>query len=285
MTETDLPKSEQALVARHALDVLPRKFHKTTKVHFHTGSVRRLVAERFSQKLELDPICEPRNPYLYQHAMMGDSVGLALNQGDDHSTSTLGSCLLIEDVPYWLLNFHPFEEAIYRAQTPRHNMVVEHPSADDRHMCHAAGHTSLTGYVQDFGIGKLKEISGPNKSTTRTSRNSYWALAGIERPKVIMDWALCTARSPQINTIRQHSSGVWNTQNICSTISLSEESGGAPVYSMGRTSGLRRGQIGLSPELVSTKVTGAQTKTMEWFVEEPYPYDNEGGLDRVWDWS
>jgi hypothetical protein len=74
---------------------------------------------------------------------MGDSVGLALNQGDDHSTSTLGSCVLVGETPYWLLNFHPFEEALSHPQVRIGDLVVEHPSPDDRSLCHTAGHRFL----------------------------------------------------------------------------------------------------------------------------------------------
>lgn len=277
MTENELQTWQQTLVTKHILDILPTTFHKATKVNFHRGSVCRLVAERVRSKLQLDPVCKPKNTFEYSDPMIGDSVGLALNQGDDHSTSTLGSCLLIGETPYWLMTFHSIEDAVTLGQTPLHNLIVEHPSPDDRNFCLSAGHKVLAEPQEGFKVGTIAAISGPDTSTTRTSRNPYWKLAGFEPPQVIMDWALCTAKRPQVNTVRIPESRGHNAQTICSTLSLNEESCGAPIYSIGRTSGLCRGQIGLCPDLVSTKVTGARTETREWFVEEPFPYDDERG--------
>jgi hypothetical protein len=208
---------------------------------------------------------------------MGDSVGLALNQGDNHSTSTLGSCILLGETPYWLLSCHPFEKALSHPQVRLLDLAIEHPSPDDRSLCHTAGHKFDYDLGHNFEIGKLTQISGPDKSTTRISRSPYWKLAGLEAPHVIMDWAICTAKSAQINIVRLPASKDYPVQTVHSTRNMNEESAGTPVYSVGRTSGLCQGQLGLSPELVSTKITGARTETMEWFVEEPYLYDNEEG--------
>jgi hypothetical protein len=276
MTGQEVSSCHQRLVAQHVLDILPRTFHDSTTFSFNTGSLRRLAAEKMPQTVELDPICNPRNTYSYSHPMIGDSVGLALNQGDDHSTSTLGSCLIAGETSYWLLNFHPFAEALNNSNLPLREMTVEHPSPDDRNMCYVSGHKRPTEHDRGFEIGKMMEISGPDNSTTRISQNPYWKLAGLERPQVIMDWALCTAKSLQVNTIRRPTSEGHTIQTICTLLGMNEASG-APVYSVGRTSGLCKGQIGLCPDLVSTKVTGALTETMEWFVEEPYPYDDQMG--------
>ena len=277
MTTNEVPGMQKTLVIQHTRDILPRTFHKSTEFNFHTGSVCRLGAGKVDQSTRLDPICEPKNPYVFQQPAMGDSVGLALNQGDNHSTSTLGSCILLGETPYWLLSCHPFEKALSHPQVRLLDLAIEHPSPDDRSLCHTAGHKFDYDLGHNFEIGKLTQISGPDKSTTRISRSPYWKLVGLEAPHVIMDWAICTAKSAQINIVRLPASKDYPVQTVHSTRNMNEESAGATVYSVGRTSGLGHGQLGLSPELVSTKVTGARTKTMEWFVEEPYPYDNEEG--------
>lgn len=270
MTTNEVPSVYKSLILQHTRYILPRTFHKSTEFNFHTGSVCRLGAGKVNQHTRLDPICEPKNPYDFLRPVMGDSVGLALNQGDDHSTSTLGSCILLGRTPYSLLSCHPFEETLSHSQLRVRDLAIENPSPDDRSLYHTAGHIFHHESSHSLQIGKLTQISGPDKSTTRISRSPYWKLAGLEAPYVIMEWAICTANSAQVNTVRLPASKDYPVQTVYSTRNLNEESAGATVYSVGRTGGLCQGQLGLSPELVSTKVTGARTETMEWFVEVPY---------------
>ncbi|TVY47027.1 hypothetical protein LOCC1_G002691 [Lachnellula occidentalis] len=270
MTEDKWNDTREENIRGHVLDLLPPVFHETTGFNFETGSIERLASSTRTTESPLDPICGTKNPYFYIRPTMGDSVGVALGQGDDHSTSTLGPCIMIGKQPCWLVNLHPLKDAL-KSNAHDCPLFLEHPSPDDRKDCETANHSCMAEPRPNFTLGNI--IATSEESTrTRTSKSSYWEEAFIAPPEVIMDWALCAAIMPTTNFIRYPSQSSHEKERP--VLNAMHPAGGAPVCSTGRTSGYQRGQIGMCPDLVSKRITGASEDTMEWFVEEPYPYSN-----------
>jgi hypothetical protein len=107
--------TQKETIRYHVLDLLPTVFHETTGFKFEMSSLERLASIGAAESIS-DTVCFEKNFYYYWRPTMGYSVGVALGQGDDHSTSTLGPCLVIGDKPYWLVNLHPLEEAAASSQ-------------------------------------------------------------------------------------------------------------------------------------------------------------------------
>lgn len=273
LTEEAWDGTLREVIRQHILDLLPLPFHDTTGFDFDSGSIERLASSIMSTESQLDSICGARNSYFYPEPTMGDSIGVEIDQGDDHSTSTLGPCVMVGDQSCWLLNLHPLEDAFKNMQQ-NSPLFLEHPSPDDQKICESSGHKFVGNTRSKSTLGV---IATSGKSTrTRTSKNNYWEEAFTDPPEIIMDWALCATIMPTTNFLRDSSwSGNTRGQPVLAT---RQPEGGAPIFSSGRTSGYQRGQIGMCPDLVSAKITGATEDTMEWFVEESYPFDNEAAF-------
>jgi len=268
MAEERVSEAQQLEIQKHVRDLLPTSFYDSTGFIFRQGTVKKLAAE-------LDDICEPRNPYYYYEPGMGDSVGISIGEGDDNSTSTLGPCIAIGEDLFWLINFHPLEDAALHRPDGAINLTLEHPSPDDRSICLKSRHELLKTAEPNFILGKVAAVSGANCKVTRQSSNPYWSEVGLDPQDIVVDWALCSASSQQRNFLRIPAGvGEGPTDPITS---ISDVFSGTSIYSTGRTSGLQRGSVGLSPEAVSPKINGTGKITREWFVEEPYPYDDETG--------
>lgn len=270
MTEDTWSDTQEKNIQGHVLDLLPPVFHETTGFSFETGSIERLASSTGTTESQLDPICSTKNPYFYLRPTMGDSVGVALGQGKDPSTSTLGPCIMLGKQPCWLVNLHPLENAL-KSNPQESPLSLEHPSPDDRKKCETAGHRCMADPRPNFTLGNI--IATSEKCTrTRKSKSDYWEEAFLDPPEVIMDWALCAATTATTNFIRYPTqpSSEWKRP----ILSAMHPVGGAPVCSTGRTSGYQRGQVGMCPDLVSKRITGASEDTMEWYVEEPHPHNN-----------
>jgi len=238
MAEEGISEARRLEIKQHVRDILPTSFHDSTGFIFGQGTIEKLAAE-------LDDICEPQNPYYYYEPAMGDSVGISLGEGDDNSTSTLGPCIVIGQDPFWLVNFHPLEYAALRRAEGPINLTLEHPSPDDRSICLKSRHEIFKTTESNFTLGKVAAVSGANCKATRLSSNPYWTEVGLDPQNIVVDWALCSASSQQVNFLRIPAGiGEGPTEPITS---ISDVFSGAPVHSTGRTSGLQRGSVCLSP--------------------------------------
>jgi hypothetical protein len=99
---TYIPTSEflRSHISDHVINNMLPSFQASftsDSFSFTTGKISRLASARGTGDTNLDQICEPRNPFYYTEPRMGDSVGIALGQGDDRNASTLGPCLSIGD--------------------------------------------------------------------------------------------------------------------------------------------------------------------------------------------
>lgn len=188
MAEELVSEARQLEVQEHVRELLPTSFYDSTSFIFRQGTVKKLTAE-------LDDICEPRNPYYYYEPAMGDSVGISIGEGDDHSTSTLGPCIAIGEAPFWLINFHPLEDAALHRPDGAINSTLEHPSPDDRSICLKSRHELLKTAEPSFFLGKVAAVSGANRKAKRQSSNSYWSEVGLNPQDIVIDWALCSASS------------------------------------------------------------------------------------------
>jgi hypothetical protein len=245
--------------------------------YFVAGKVTRSASARGTGDTDLDQICEPRNPFYYTEPRMGDSIGIALGQGDDRNASTLGPCLSLGDENFWLMNFHPFETAEVKSRISTtgyalKKIVVEHPSPMDRLSCFRSKHKHWLEH-KDFTLGNLVFYSGPAYRTTRWSKDPYWIYEGSDWPSIVTDWALCRAKSPQINVLRIPPGIANNHERHIKKISYIIP--GARIFSTGRTSGFQPGIICGIPAYVSAESNGSNQETREWFVEAPDDEDDE----------
>jgi len=181
MTHVSASDFLRSHISDHVINNMPPSFQASftsDSFSFMTGKVNRLASARGTGDTDLDQICEPRNPFYYSEPRMGDSVGIALDQGDDRNASILGPCLSIEDRNFWLMNFHPFEMAEvergkYTTSSRLKEITVEHPSPMDRLSCLRSKHKHWL-QDKDFTLGKVEYHSGPAYKTTRWSREPYW---------------------------------------------------------------------------------------------------------------
>ena len=277
MTKKKISRARKVFIAVHVRDLLPGTYRQSSSFHFSAGEVDRLVWARGVSKDELDDLCKPRNPFCYTSPCMGDSIGTTLSDAEGESTATLGPCLIIGGANYWLANFHPFVETYQSRDTVR----VEHPSPRDRERCVREGHDALSTDTTSFSLGDLIATSGIDLETTRVSHDSYWEENDKEPPLVVTDWTLISSRDKQANMLRKFPTTSPRMRDVPITVT-SVIVPGANVLSTGRTSGHQRGQVCEIPAYVSGDSAGNGTgrATREWFVEEPYPYDNEDGWIR-----
>jgi len=262
MAEKGISEARRLEIQQHIRDILPTSFHDSTSFIFREGTVKKLAAE-------LDDICEPQNPYYYYEPTMGDSVGISLGEGDDNSTSTLGPCIVIGQDPFWLVNFHPLEDAMLHRAEGAINLTLEHPSPGDRSVCQQSCHEIFEKTESNFALGKVAAISGANCNATRLSSNPYWTEVGLDPQRIVVDWALCSATSEQVNFLRIPAGiGEGPTAPITA---ISSVLSGAPVQSTGRTSELQRGSICLSLEAVSSKINGTGKVTRDGLLKNHTP--------------
>ncbi|KAI1264509.1 hypothetical protein F5Y18DRAFT_417787 [Xylariaceae sp. FL1019] len=268
MTRRIVTKARRMVIAGHVRDLLPDSYRNNITFVFSTGQVDRLVWARGLTKDMPDEVCSPRNPFAYISPCMGDSIGASLDDGEE-ATATLGPCITAEGGSYWLACFHPFISSTRRTSP----VTVEHPSPQDRVLCTQARHDVLRSNVESFLIGKLTATSGYNLKTTRISHDPYWEECDKEQPLVVTDWILISARTNQANILRKFPTVTPRRETpITATAPVTP---GANVVSTGRTSGVQRGQICEVPAYVSGVENGTGKATREWYIEEPYPYDNE----------
>ncbi|KPM44318.1 hypothetical protein AK830_g2292 [Neonectria ditissima] len=271
MTRQKISRPRKMIIVRHVQDLLPEKFRRIVSFVFTLGEIDRIAAwARGLSKEHMDDICVPRNPYFFQSPCMGDSIGIRGNGTFENSTATLGPSLIVGGGNYWLGNFHPFLEAYQQLQT----VEVEHPSLQDRERCLADGHDAMA-QEHSFKLGNLAVTSGLNLQTTRITHDPYWEECDKEQPLVVTDWSLIAARTSHANLLRRFPSETQTLQKDNPITSTTAIIPGAYVTSSGRTSGHQRGQICEIPAYVSGEENGTRKATREWFIEEPYPCDNE----------
>jgi hypothetical protein len=270
MTKKRISRARRIFIAVHVRDLLPATYRQCASFSFSTGKVDRLVWARGLSRDMPDDICKPRNAFAYASPCMGDSIGTVV---EGESTSTLGPCLTMGDSSYWLANFHPFEDIYLTSEV----IDVEHPSPRDRERCIQDGHDSLPQDDPDFRLGQLAATSGLDLKTTRISHDPYWEENDKELPLVVTDWTLISGQSKQANMLRKFPTTTPRLTKEVPVTTTSSVIPGANVMSTGRTSGFQRGQICEIPAYVDGDYSGNGTgrATREWFVEEPYPYDEE----------
>ncbi|KAI1386008.1 uncharacterized protein F4822DRAFT_438396 [Hypoxylon trugodes] len=268
MTKQPVSRARRLLIAEHVRDLLPETYRNLVVFAFSTGKVERLVWARGLGKEMPDEICQPRNPFCYVNPCMGDSIGTTSEDGDE-ATATLGPLITIDGGSYWLVSFHPFVDLSKGV----HPVTVEHPSPADRKECVSKGHDILSSIISDFKIGDLTATSGFDLKTTRVSHDPYWEDCDKEPPLVVTDWALIPARSRQANLLRKFPATNQRREHpITSMGSVVPE---RTVCSTGRTSGFQRGQVCEIPAYLDGSENGTGRASREWYIEEPYPYDNE----------
>ncbi|KAF7550181.1 hypothetical protein G7Z17_g5892 [Cylindrodendrum hubeiense] len=275
MTRHKISRARKMIIVRHAQDLLPDKFRRLVSFVFSLGEIDRTTWARGLSKDQMDDICVPRNPYFFRSPCMGDSIGICGNDTFENSTATLGPNIIVGGGRYWLGNFHPFLEAYQHLPT----VEVEHPSIQDRGRCIVEGHDAMA-QESSFKLGNLEVTSGLNLETTRISHDPYWEECDKEQPLIVTDWSLIAARTSQANLLRRFPSETQPLLRETPIISTGAITPGSYVTSSGRTSGHQRGQVCEIPAYVSGEENGTQKATREWFIEEPYPCDNEEGWIR-----
>ncbi|KAI1162709.1 hypothetical protein F5B18DRAFT_662191 [Nemania serpens] len=265
MTRRTVTMARRMVIAVHVRDLLPDIYRSTITFVFSTGKVNRLVWSRGLSKEMPDDVCEPRNPFAYISPCMGDSIGASLD--GDEATATLGPCVTAEGGSYWLACFHPFIGASQRTSPA----LIEHPSPQDRAQCVQKQHDILDNV--NHRVGNLTATSGFDLKTTRITHDPYWDDVDKEAPLAVTDWILISSGTRQANLLRRFPAVAQRRETpVTSTSSISP---GASVVSTGRTSGFQRGQVCEVPAYVDGAYNGTEKGTREWFVEEPFPYDNE----------
>lgn len=265
MTRRTLTKARKIVIASHVRDLLPEAYRDAISFVFSIGKVERLVWARGLGESMPDDICAPRNPFAYISSCMGDSIGTSVDSGDE-ATATLGPCVTTEMGSYWLACFHPFLRTSWRT-----SVMIEHPSPQDRALCTQERHDTIDSL--DHRVGELTATSGFDCKTTRITHDPYWEDSDKEPPLVVTDWVLISAETKQANLLRRFPSGTQRREEpVTYTGAISP---GANVISTGRTSGFQRGQICEVPTYVDGAGNGTGKATREWFIEEPFPYDNE----------
>ncbi|KAF6830325.1 DNA polymerase epsilon subunit 1 [Colletotrichum plurivorum] len=276
MTKEKPSRARCLIIAAHVRDLLPESHRASVSFVFSIGTIDRVWARGLGRDM-LDEVCMARNPYYFENPCMGDSIGIAGTKDFEESTSTLGPCLVIAGGSYWLANFHPFVDAFQHDG----QIAVQHPSPADRAGCVDERHDAIPDGT-DFALGNLTATSGLDLKTTRISHDPYWEDCGKEPPLIVTDWILIASKTRQANILRHFPSETMGMPLVkeLPIKSTSPVSPGASVVSTGRTSGQQRGQICEIPAYVSAEENGTGKATREWFVEEPYPYDNEDGWIR-----
>ncbi|GJD00020.1 zinc finger protein 585a [Colletotrichum higginsianum] len=269
MTKQKPSRIRRIIIAAHVRDLLPENHRSTITFAFVTGAVDRMVWARGLSKEMPDEVCMARNPYYFKNPCMGDSIGIHGTDDFKESTSTLGPCLLVGGGSYWLANFHPFVDAYQHRASVR----VEHPSPSDRASCIDERHDTMPD--TDFALGSLTATSGIDLKTTRISHDPYWEELDKEAPLIVTDWILIASKTRQANILRRFPSDTMPLLKEVPVKMMSVVTPGATVVSTGRTSGQQRGQICEIPAYVSAEENGTGKATREWFVEEPYPFDDE----------
>ncbi|KAK6213202.1 dna polymerase epsilon subunit 1 [Colletotrichum tabaci] len=269
MTKQKPSRTRRIIIAAHVRDLLPENHRSTITFAFVTGAVDRMVWARGLSKEMPDEVCMARNPYYFKNPCMGDSIGIHGTEDFKESTSTLGPCLLVGGGSYWLANFHPFVDAYQHRASVR----VEHPSPSDRASCIDERHDTMPD--TDFTLGSLTATSGIDLKTTRISHDPYWEELDKEAPLIVTDWILIASKTRQANILRRFPSDTMPLLKEVPVKMMSVVTPGATVVSTGRTSGQQRGQICEIPAYVSAEENGTGRATREWFVEEPYPFDDE----------
>jgi hypothetical protein len=271
VTAKPISKARKVLIASHVRELLPDNHKANVSFVFSVGDVERLTWARGLSKDMPDEVCNPRNPFCYISPQMGDSIGITLPDGDDVS-ATLGPCVKIGDAAFWLVNHHPFMEANLNVEP----VTIEHPSPADRDLCLKERHDALDATGLDFDVGKLTATSGYDLKTTRITHDPYWEDCDKEPPLMVTDWSLVSAKSQQANLLRKFPNTATPGRETPIT-RMSSVVPGIDVCSTGRTSGHQRGQVCEVPAYIDGKRNGTGKATREWFIEAPYPYDNEEG--------
>ncbi|KAI0409223.1 hypothetical protein F4802DRAFT_604489 [Xylaria palmicola] len=272
MTRRKLTTARRMVIAGHVRDLLPEVHRGTVSFVFSTGRVDRLVWSRGLGKEMPDEVCEPRNPFAYISPCMGDSIGASLDGGEE-ATATLGPCVTAEGGSFWLACFHPFVGASQRTSP----VLIEHPSPQDRACCERERHDALGD--ADRRVGRLTATSGFDLKTTRVTHDPYWEDSDKEAPLVVTDWILISSGTSQANLLRRFPSVAPQRRETPVTATCAVTAG-AGVVSTGRTSGFQRGQVCEVPAYVDGVKNGTGKATREWFVEEPWPGDDEDGWIR-----
>ncbi|RGP78076.1 DNA polymerase epsilon subunit 1 [Fusarium longipes] len=272
MAPKQISRARKVLIVSHVQDLIPTNFSALVTFVFAQGEIERTVTwARGLSKNHKDDICSARNPYFFRDPCMGDSIGITGNGTFEDSTATLGPCITVGGGSYWLGNFHPFLEAY---QQLAQDVQVEHPSSQDRKRCVDEGHDAMA-HEKNFKLGRLEVTSGLNLKTTRISHDPYWDECDMDKPLVVTDWALIGSRTSQANILRRFPSETLPPTQEPIVTTTTVITPGADVLSSGRTSGYQRGQVGEIPAYVSGDENQTFKATREWFIEEPWPQDDE----------
>ncbi|KAI0205903.1 hypothetical protein F4808DRAFT_447842 [Astrocystis sublimbata] len=266
MTTRKITTARRIVIAGHVRDLLPDQHRSTITFVFSTGKVDRLVWARGLGKEMPDEVCEPRNPFAYISPCMGDSIGASLDDGEE-ATATLGPCITAEGGSYWLACFHPFIGASQRTSP----VLIEHPSPQDRAECVQKEHDILNDV--NYRVGNLTATSGFDLKTTRITHDPYWEDCDKENPLAVTDWILISSGTRQANMLRKFPNAAQRSGTPVTV--TGPVTPGANVISTGRTSGYQRGQVCEVPAYVDPVDSGTGKATREWFIEEPFPYENE----------
>ncbi|KAI1073358.1 hypothetical protein F5B20DRAFT_517594 [Whalleya microplaca] len=272
MTRRVVRMIRKMIIAGHVRDLLPENHRNLITFTFSTGKVDRLVWARGLGKEIPDDVVNPRNPFCYISPCMGDSVGMTAEDGDQ-ITATLGPCVALGDRNYWLVNLHPFLKPFRKASEDSKLVLTEHPSPADRATCLDESHDVLSNGDLNFRVGSLTATSGFDQDTSRLSHDPYWEDYGMEPPLIVTDWALISANTRQANMLRKFPTTTQRRE--VPVTSMASIVPGATVCSTGRTSGFQRGQVCEIPAYLDGSTNGTGRASREWYIEEPYPYDNE----------
>ncbi|KAF4449763.1 DNA polymerase epsilon subunit 1 [Fusarium austroafricanum] len=276
MAPKAISRARKMIIASHVQDLIPANFSKLVTFVFAQGEINRTVTwARGLGKEHKDDICAARNPFFFRDPCMGDSIGVTGNGVFEDSTATLGPCITVGGGSYWLGNFHPFMEAYQQLA----QVQVEHPSFQDRKRCVDEGHDAMAQETS-FRLGKLEVTSGLNLKTTRISHDPYWDECDMDKPLIVTDWALIGSQTSQANILRKFPSETQPPTQEPIVSATAAIVPGADVLSSGRTSGYQRGQVCEIPAYVSGAENQTHKATREWFIEEPWPQDDENAWIR-----
>ncbi|KAI1878398.1 uncharacterized protein JN550_000580 [Neoarthrinium moseri] len=207
-----------------------------------------------------DQFDNPINIFKYNDMHFGDSVGPPWR----NASATLGPMVEINATPYWLLNWHTFDDEQARGtsswdQSRPPSIIAVHPSPDDM----AAGSANEEEGIE---VGHAVAYSGQMYTTTRLSECPA-SDGRVKRVRVVTDWVLIKAKTlAKVNKVRD-----ITLPERCDSFARTIKETGDPerqgdnfVYSVGRSSGLTYGRLG--PVLADVRhKNGCETR--EWYVE------------------
>jgi hypothetical protein len=269
MSNKPVSRARRLVIAKHVHDLMPESYRQSTSFCFSEGEVSRLVWARGLTREMPDEVCPPRNPFHFKNPCMGDSIGISDSEETEESTATLGPCIIVRGVPFWVANLHPFIDAVHASEEAK---MVQHPSPADRLSCAEKDHDALEGRLcDDFALGTLTAFSGFDLQTTRLTHDPYWEEMGKEPPMIVTDWALISSsQQAAANVCRRFPQEHNPLMKEALVKSVGAVSPGAIVTVSSRTSGHQRAVVCEVPAYLdgASNSNGTGIATREWFVED-----------------